>query len=295
MRNVLITGCGSGFGHLLAVRLARGGDRVFATVRDASTGQDLAALAREEELALIVRELDVTDPASVQAAVAEAEAQCDGLDVLVNNAGVSLRGPLETVSDDEVQGVLEVNLLGALRTIRAVVPGMRERGGGVIVNVSSLAGRIGVPYEGTYALSKFALEGMSEALSWELASAGIRLAIIEPGRHETQLFAKMRSPRAFGEDHRLRAEFDAFWEAVGRTVLSGEAADPQDVVDAICEAIDDPNTPPRRLVGADAEGLLALRRERTDSEFIALMRQTLGLPGAAPSAARETASAEPTR
>jgi NAD(P)-dependent dehydrogenase (short-subunit alcohol dehydrogenase family) len=277
-KNVLITGCGSGFGRALALTMARRGDRVMATVRDPAAAPGLRAEAEEEGLELAVGQLDVSDPASVERAVAEAESALGGIEVLVNNAAVPMRGPIETIADDELRDVLEVNLLGVLRMVRAVVPRMRERGGGVIVNVSSLAGRIGVPYDGAYAMSKFAVEALSEALIWEAEGAGIRVVVIEPGRFATSIEDKVRFPRAFGEDHPLRADFEEFWAALERTVLSGGPGDPQEVVDAICESIDDPASPRRRVVGADAEAILALRHEHPDEEFLRLMRATLGIP-----------------
>jgi len=289
VKSVLITGCGSGFGRALALTMARRGDRVFATVRDGKAAPGLEAEAAERGAELAVAELDVTDVSSVERAVADAERAFGRIDALVNNAAVPMRGPIETIADDELRWVLDVNLCGPLRTIREVVPRMRERGGGVIVNVSSLAGVVGVPYDGAYAMSKFALEALSEALTWEVEGDGIRVVVIEPGRFATPLAEKTRFPRAFGADHPLRRAFDEFWAATERTVIS-EAGDPQQVVDAICEAIDDPTSPRRRIVGADAEGIVALRRQHSDEEFLRLMRETLGIPARPTSSAGAAAS-----
>ncbi len=140
MSTILITGASSGFGQLTAVALARRGDRVFATMRNLNKAEALTDAVRAEDLALSVHQLDITDPVSVTRAVAEISEATDRIDVLINNAGVGLRGPVETLADDELHAQLDTNVLGAVRMIRAVVPIMRQQGAGTIVNLSSMAG-----------------------------------------------------------------------------------------------------------------------------------------------------------
>ena len=174
MSRVLITGCSTGIGRASAVELTKRGHEVVATARRPETLEDLDVVARLP--------LDVDDAASVRAAV-DAAGPLDGL---VNNAGFGVGGPAETVDLDAARRCMETNLFGAARMIQAVLPGLRARGGGTIVNVASVAGRVGVPLEGFYSASKWALEGLSEALHFEVGHFGIRVRIVEPGAFETR-------------------------------------------------------------------------------------------------------------
>ncbi|GAA2334551.1 SDR family oxidoreductase [Streptomyces violaceusniger] len=274
MSNVLITGCSSGFGRLIALALARRGDRVFATVRRPETVAGLEGLA--EGLPLSAHLLDVTDAGSIERAVAEV-ADKGGIDVLVNNAGYALRGPVVSLQDDEVARQFDTNVVGIVRMVRAVVPHMRERGGGTIVNLSSAAGLIGIPFEGAYAASKHAVEGLSETLRFELAADGIAVALIEPGAFDTGFFDNVTESRGFGADHPDRPVFDHYHERMMAVGGAGRAA-PQPVVDAVLEAIDHPDGPFRRLVGDDAELVVRIKRERPFAELEAGMRAALGEP-----------------
>jgi NAD(P)-dependent dehydrogenase (short-subunit alcohol dehydrogenase family) len=257
MPNVLITGCSSGFGRLIALALARRGDRVYATVR-----RPEAVGALEEAgagLPLSVHLLDVTDTASVDRAVAEI-AELGPIDVLVNNAGYALRGPVTALHDDEVARQLDTNVIGVLRTVRAVAPQMRERGSGTIVNLSSVAGLMGIPFEGAYSASKHALEGLSETMRFELAAAGIAVVLIEPGAFETDFVDNINESTGFPADHPERAAFERF-HALLTSVGEEGRADPQAVVDAVLDAIDHPDGPFRRLVGQDAELVSRMKRD----------------------------------
>ena len=164
MATILITGCSSGFGKLAALQFARKGDTVYASMRNTSKGKELEEARDSEKLKIELLQLDVTDEASVNTAVAKVIAEAGQIDVLVNNAGIGAHGPIEETDDDEAKEIFETNFFGALRTIRTVLPHMREKKAGTIVNVSSLAGRVGPPFDGIYAASKFALEAASEAL-----------------------------------------------------------------------------------------------------------------------------------
>lgn len=271
MSNVLITGCSSGFGQLIALALARRGDRVFATVRRPEAVDALEALAGD--LPLSVHLLDVTDTASVERVVAEIVAQ-EGIDVLVNNAGYGLRGPVASLQDDEVARQFDTNVLGPIRMVRAVLPSMRERGSGTIVNLSSVAGLIGIPFEGLYAASKHALEGLTEALRFEVAAGGIDVLLVEPGAFETGFVDNLTVSDGFPADHPDRPAFDRFYTRMMAVGGAGRA-DPQPVVDAVLDAIDHPDGPFRRLVGQDAELVVGLKRERPFADLEAGMRAAL--------------------
>lgn len=252
---ILITGSNSGFGQLASLSLARLGHDVIATMRDESKGDALMASAGAEGLSIETRPLDVCDRSSVEAALADA----DEIDVLINNAGFEVQGGLEMVDDALMQSQLDTNVVGPLRTIRAVMPAWRKRGSGVIVNVGSAVGIVASPYGGAYSASKFALEGMSEALYMEAAPDGIRVHIIEPGRFSATKFGDniIRPENWVGSQ--LEQRQIAFREALSN--LDGSAPpDPQDVADAIVKAATDASTPLRTLVGNDALFLAQLRR-----------------------------------
>jgi NAD(P)-dependent dehydrogenase (short-subunit alcohol dehydrogenase family) len=187
---VLITGCSSGIGLASARRFARAGFRVYASMRRPERGAGLRDEAAREGWALATPALDVTSDASVAAAVGQLLAETGGrLDVLINNAGYFLFGAVEEISPDELRAQLETNVVGVLRVTRAVLPAMRARGGGSIVNLSSVSGRVVVPVVGPYHASKFALEALTEALRYEVAPFGVRVVAVEPGPFRTELHA----------------------------------------------------------------------------------------------------------
>ena len=275
MAVVLITGCSSGFGLLAALQFARKGDQVYATMRNPAKAGELEKAKNEEKLAIEVLQLDVTDEASVTNAVRQVIDAAGRIDVLVNNAGIGAHGPIEETDDDEAKEIFETNFFGALRTIRAVLPQMREQKAGTIVNVSSLAGRVGVPFDGIYSASKFALESATEALHFEVHPFGIRMVLVEPGGFETNIGNTRRVPRRYTEGSPY-AEYDQrFEQALSRLPTQGERADPQVVAEAIYNAVHDEEPKLRYLVGQDAEMIGGLRRQMDDEQFEQTMRQTL--------------------
>ena len=275
--SVLITGCGSGIGRLTALTLARSGSRVFATVRNPNSATELAAAAEQERLPLSVHRLDVSDPVSISDAVHDITASGE-IDVLINNAGQrGPRGPLTTFSDEEVTAVLDVNLLGAIRMVRAVAPAMIARGHGTIVNVSSMAGMVGVPFESAYCISKHALEAMSETLRWELDGTGVRVLLVQPGAYDTNFFGLDIEPAAFTAQHPQRAAFDRFSDAINRTMVTGLLKDPQQVADVICAAVTDPAAAFRHVVGDDADRIIQLKRQHPYEEYESTIRGVFGL------------------
>lgn len=276
MPSVLITGCSSGFGELAALDLARRGWTTWASMRTPSKGERLRLAADAESLPLHVIELDVTDEASVAAAVATATADAP-LDAVVNNAGVEQLGAVETVADHEVRWQFETNVFGLMNVVRATVPPMRDRGSGVVVNVGSIAGYVGVPFSGLYAATKHAVGAITEALHLELARFGVRAVVVEPGRFPTELAANSRVAAAMdASPHHDR--MPAFRDALDGLSPDGERGDPQLVVDAIVRALTDPACPVHLPVGADAELIASVRGQGTFEEFEAVMRTSLGWP-----------------
>ena len=259
---VLITGCSTGSGRETAIELAKRGHDVVATARRPET---LEAL----DVALKLP-LDVDDDASVAAAVERA----GEVDALVNNAGFEVKGPVEKVPLYEVKRMFETNLFGAVRMIQAVAPGMRARGRGVIVNLTSLAGRVAPPLGGFYAASKYALEGLSETLHLELGHFGIRVAIIEPGFFRS---AMRDNASSYGVQDAPYDELHSLCTGSDEKLLGGERPGPEVVARAIAEAIENADTPLRVPVGADAELVTKARAGMDDAAFEAAMRSMLKL------------------
>jgi NAD(P)-dependent dehydrogenase (short-subunit alcohol dehydrogenase family) len=268
MSVVLVTGSSSGIGLATAIHFARLGHDVYAGVRNPATATELTAAIESEKLPIRPITLDVDDAASVTRGVGEALARSGHVDVLVNNAGIGGGGPIEDVPVDWVKSLFETNYLGAIRMIQAVLPGMRERRSGAIVNVSSIAGRLAIAGHGHYSAVKHALEAASEALAQEVQAFGIRVAIVEPGVVVTPIFTKAKrfadpgSPYAV-HVHRLLL----FYQMQMKT-----ASQPADVARVIHEAVTAKDPKLRYLVGDDAERLVAGRRRLTDEEYVATGR-----------------------
>jgi NAD(P)-dependent dehydrogenase (short-subunit alcohol dehydrogenase family) len=286
---VLITGCSSGFGLEAALAFARRGDTTCATMRNVAKADALRKRAADEGLDVDVVALDVTDDRSVTSAVAEIRDRFGPIDVLVNNAGVGYSGAIETVPVDAARSLMETNFWGAFRMIRAVLPEMRERRSGVIVNVTSLAGRIpGSLYNGMYAASKHALGVLSESLASEVNPFNVRVVCIEPGFFSTEIAANSESVDEGIAGSEYEADGEWFRSFMTGSVQSG--ADPRIVADAIAAAVDDPNTPLHREVGDDADLFIALYDQTRTFELwmqtaIPIVEQTAGprpKPAAAP-------------
>jgi len=259
---VLITGCSSGFGRCSAIELTRRGHEVVATARNPKSIADLEVA---QKLAL-----DVDDDKSVS----EAIAQAGELDALVNNAGWSAVGPVEKVPLDDVHRMFDTNFFGAARMIQAVVPGMRAQKHGVIVNVTSLAGRVAPPLSGFYAASKFALEGLSEALHLELGHFGIRVAIVEAGFFQSSFRANSAS---HGLDEAPYDELAQIWRGADRTLVGGNLPGPEVAGAGIADAVEGNGKGLRWPVGKDAELVMKARASMDDEKFEATMREILNL------------------
>jgi NAD(P)-dependent dehydrogenase (short-subunit alcohol dehydrogenase family) len=258
---ILITGAGRAIGAATAAELASGGHHVVATARDVGILDDLDVAQRLT--------LDVTDPDSIEAALDAA----GELDAIVNNAALPGSGVLEAYPIDRFREVFETNVFGPLRLIQRVVPSWRERGSGVIVNVSSIQGRVAIPIGGPYSASKFALEAISESLHYELGHFGIRIVIVEPG----YIAPGMKEWEPVAAQGAYAELYDQWTGMDAKVTGPGGRPGPELVATAIRRSIEDPATPLRVPVGADAEVILATRSSLDDEAFETLMRETLGM------------------
>ncbi|MBD59862.1 MAG: short-chain dehydrogenase/reductase [Citromicrobium sp.] len=242
-RSVLITGTSSGFGRLGAEHYARAGAKVFATMRNLPRpeAEELRQLASDEGLDITVIEIDVLSDEQVASGVAEAERlNGGGIDVLVNNAGIGISGPIEVQDMEATETIFGTNVLGAHRMARAVLPGMRKKGGGLIVPISSQLGRVIVPYSGHYSPTKFALEAMSEAMAYELVPHGIEVSIIEPGGYPTEVWVNRNIYTSALKERAAEIHTDGYPQVVARMGTedgSGRSTDPMDVPRAIAQII----------------------------------------------------------
>jgi len=240
---VLITGSSTGFGRLFTETLARNGHTVFATMRDpggrnAKNASEIRALAEKDSLPIHILELDVTDDASVERAVDAAIAKVGRIDVAINNAGYYLLGLEEAVTTEQARRLMDTNFLGPVRVNRAVLPHMRRQRSGVLMHISSGAGRVVLPSVGFYCASKFALEALAEAYSYELAVQGIESVIVEPGQYETSVFGNTvtAADQARTDTYGAAKEFPAKINGA----LSSTAGNAQEVADAVLRIIETP-------------------------------------------------------
>jgi len=241
--NILVTGASSGFGELIVSDLVSAGHRVAGTVRDPE-GRNADAAARLRAKGVEVIDLDVTDDQSVENGVAIARGTLGEIDVLVNNAGVGVVGLQENFSADDLQKVFDVNVFGVQRMTRAVLPAMRARGSGLILNVSSLLGRVTVPFLGPYNATKWAVEALSENYRVELSQFGVDVAVIEPGGFPTAFFGNLLQPASKDRDQSYGEMANApmaMLEGMGESLSANPEQNPQIVSDAVLKVI---NTAP---------------------------------------------------
>ncbi|RDJ32518.1 MAG: SDR family NAD(P)-dependent oxidoreductase [Crenarchaeota archaeon] len=268
----VVTGSSSGIGHETALELARNGYVTFATMRDVQKGKKILDIAKKENLKVEVLALDVDKKESIESAVSEILKKKGRIDILVNNAGYGLFGSLEDVSVEEFKAQFETNFFGIIRLIQQVAPIMRKQGDGFIVNISSVAGKIGFPGSPAYISSKFALEGLSECLRYELGQFGVKTIIIEPGVIKTNFFDSMKvtEPKADSPYTEITHKVIA-----GIKMMAEMGTPPIEVAKAISKAISDNPPLPRYVVGNDASMFLEAKKMKTDIEFENYLKKEL--------------------
>ena len=269
----VVTGASSGIGFETALTLAREGYYTYATMRDTTKSDKIKELGKKENLKIDVLELDVDDENSIKTAIKKILDEKQRIDVLVNNAGWGLWGCVEDVSIDEFKKQFETNFFSVIRLVQEVGPSMRTQGSGKIINISSVAGRIGFPASPAYISSKFALEGLSESLRLEMAPFGVDVIIIEPGVIKTNFFNPVKLAK--------KSESGTAYKDITVKVISGVkmmaemGTPPKEVADAIIKSINDDKPLPRYIVGNDASMFLEAKKSRTDIEFENYLKKEL--------------------
>ncbi len=264
MKVALVTGSSSGIGYETALSLARKGYKTYASMRDTSKGAKILDIAKKENLELKVIQLDVDDDSSIDSAVDVILKEDDTIDVLVNNAGYGLFGCLEDITITDLKKQFQTNFFGIVTLIQKIAPIMRRNKSGTIVNVSSVAGRIGFPGSPAYISSKFALEGLSECMRYELGQFGIKTIIIEPGVIKTNFMSSMKM---------VQPKKDSPYTDLTNQVISGIkmmaelGTEPSEVAKVITKAIAEPDPLPRYVVGNDAAMFLEAKKTKSDIEF----------------------------
>lgn len=261
-----VTGSSTGIGFETALLLARSGFHTYASMRELKKSKSIAEIAKTENLPLTIVQLDVKDDISVKGAIGKIISESKRIDVLVNNAGYGLFSPLEDVTLDQVKEQFETNFFGAIRVMHEVIPTMRKQRNGTIVNVSSLVGRIGLPLSSAYVASKFALEGLSESMRYELNEFGINVILVEPGVIKTNFIENLKTA-----DPTLKSEFpyadlvDRISKKFGK--MMNNISSPKLVAEAILHAITSKEPKIRYVVGDDANSMMKIRENSTDKEF----------------------------
>jgi NAD(P)-dependent dehydrogenase (short-subunit alcohol dehydrogenase family) len=264
MTSVLITGTSKGIGLESALAFGRAGYKVHATMRNPAQSPELAETAAREKLPITVSTMDVDSDQSVSRAIAAIHKDHGPIDVLVNNAGVERAGSVEELPLADFRTVMETNYFGAIRCIQALVPHMRQRRSGCIINVTSVAGRISSAPLAPYTASKWALEALSEALAGEMKTFNVRVAIVEPGIIDTAM-ARRIEDRPADSPYRQRARFASLF-----TASLKHPAPPSLVGQKILEIVESGTWQLRHPVGPDALPFLQWRRDKTDEEWVDL-------------------------
>ena len=272
----IVTGSSSGIGYATSLLLAKNRFHTYATMRNIEKSADIQQIANKERLPLQVIQLDVNDDASIRNSIEKVRSENERIDVLVNNAGYGLIGAFEDLSAEEIKSQFETNFFGVIRLTQQVLPIMRKQKSGTIVNVSSGAGRIGFPGMSAYVSSKFALEGLSESMSYELEPFGIRVVIIEPGVIRTN-FKKNSVMSKKSLDNSSISPYSSIIQKMDASINSivEHATPPEEVAKAILHAVISNNPELRYLVGNDMIMMAETKKSMSDEDFRKMMMQSI--------------------
>ncbi len=269
----LVTGSSSGIGYETSLALARNGYHTFATMRNLGKDEKIKQIIEKEDLSIEILELDVDSEESVNRAIKTVSEKNGRIDVLVNNAGYGMWGTVEDVSIDEFKEQFETNFFSIIRLIQKVAPIMRKQNSGNIVNISSVAGRIGFPVSPAYISSKFALEGLSESLRFELMPFGINVIIIEPGVIKTNFFDSMKMSEKSQQDSTYKEITDKVISGV--KMMAEMGTHPKEVADVVIKTLGEEKPLPRYVIGNDAMMFLEAKKMKTDMEFENYLKKEL--------------------
>ncbi len=269
---VLITGCSSGIGAAAVRHFAGQGWNVAATLRNPAAARFEPGAGRVEAYAL-----DVTDPGSIDAAVSRTLERFGQIDVLINNAGYGLFGPFESASRDVISRQFRTNVEGVFDVTRAVLPHMRERASGVIINVASLTGLVAMPLYSLYAASKYAVVGFSESLSHELAPLGIRVKVFAPGAVATDFSGRSLARTFEGDGGPYAESIRKVLGVFAANRASASAATPEQLAQALYSAATDGSAQVRYVIGDDALAVMQTRKELGEEALLGALRQRFGL------------------
>jgi len=268
----VVTGSSSGIGFETSLLLARKRFYTYATMRNLNKSQKINDIAEKENLPLKVLQLDVTDDKTVKVAINQIRDESSRIDVLVNNAGYDVMGAVEDLSIDEFKSQFETNFFGVIRVTKEVIPIMRNQGSGNIINVSSVGGRIGIPLNTAYISSKFALEGLSESMRYELDQFGIDVILIEPGVVKTNFFENADVVNINTTNNNKTSLYSQLTQKLFEgfePMLKSDSSSslPSDVAEVIYQTIESSNRQVRYLVGKDADSIIKTRQNLSDKEF----------------------------
>jgi NAD(P)-dependent dehydrogenase (short-subunit alcohol dehydrogenase family) len=268
----VVTGSSSGIGHEISLILARNGFTTYATMRNLQKGSDLKSIAEDEKLPLHFAQLDITDENSVKKAIQTIHNEIGRIDILVNNAGYGLTGAFEDLSIDEIKTQYETNVFGLIRTTQQVLPIMRKQRSGLIVNISSGAGRFGYPTGSAYVSTKFAVEGLSESMSYELEPFGIKVILIEPGVIKTNFFnSSVLAKKSQDPNSPYASLMKGLESGVKKMMENGST--PQYVAQVVLDAVTNENPKLRYLAGKDVQQWIEAKSKMSDEEFANMMKQ----------------------
>jgi NAD(P)-dependent dehydrogenase (short-subunit alcohol dehydrogenase family) len=277
-----VTGSSTGIGFETSLTLARKGFHTYATMRtlESSRGSEhLTDIAKNENLPLQVIQLDVDNEKSVLDAINMIMKEKGRIDIVINNAGYALAGPLEETSMEEIKAQFETNFFGAVRVMQAAIPIMREQRRGKIVNITSMGGRVAVPLDSIYHGTKFALEGLSESLQYELASFGIKIILIEPGAVGSNFWKNLKIASKTSSHDNIDSPYKQIVNNVSESFKQMEqnTIHPSEVAKVILQAVLSDNPDFRYVVGKDAAAILEARRNMFDREFQLFMKGQFNL------------------
>ncbi len=269
----IVTGSSSGIGREISLTLAKNNFITYATMRNTQKISELKSISENKKIPLRFAQLDVTDDNSVKNAMETIYNESGKIDILVNNAGYGLTGAFEDLSIDEIKNQFETNVFGLIRMTQAVLPIMRKQKSGLIVNISSIGGRVGFPAVSAYVSTKFAVEGLSESISYEVEPFGIKVILIEPGAIKTNFFNSSASAKKSQDPNSPYISLmKGLEEGLKRMVESGTS--PEYVAKIVLDVVTNTNDPKLRyLAGKDAEQLIESKNKLPDKEFQDMIKQ----------------------